>query len=118
MNILPGKSAIPGTSEAMTHLGVTGSLHAPRLPGCEVRDAQGFSGNGQDQEENMAAAVPTLKARTKVRGPQILCQWAVTSEAVRAKGPSPHRRRLTVKVGEGGERQSHATGGRGINCTA
>lgn len=36
----------------------------------------------------------------------------MTSGAMRAEGHSPHRMKLAVEVGEGGEKRSHAMGGR------
>lgn len=72
INTLPKMSPIPGTFEVMTNLDVIRSIHVPSLPGCEVGDVQGFSSNEQDQEENMVDRVPTLKARSRVWGQQVL----------------------------------------------
>lgn len=56
----------------MTNLDVIRGIHVPSLPGWGAGDAQGLSSNEQDQGENMVNRVPTVKARSRVWGQQVL----------------------------------------------
>lgn len=61
-------SSIPETFVTMSSLDATRGIYVQSLLGCEGEDAQGFSSNEQDLEENMVDRVPTLKARSRVWG--------------------------------------------------
>lgn len=65
-------SPVPETFVTMTSLDVIRGIYVRSLLGCEGEDAQGFSSNEQDLEENMVDRVPTLKARSRVQGHEVL----------------------------------------------